>query len=162
MIIPDYPMYDVSSDGEVTNIKTGRILKPDPNRTGYLRVTLSKEGKTKRFFVHRLVALVHIPNPRCVEEVNHKNGIKTDNRKDNLEWCSSSENKRHAVENGLGVGSNKNYMSSEHARAICVLLSEGSVMTHRQIADVFNVSYNAVCLIKTRKTWTHISKDYDF
>lgn len=161
MIIPDYPMYDVSTYGEVTNVKTGRILKPDPNRTGYLRVTLCKDGTAKRFFIHRLVALVHIPNPRCVREVNHKNGIKTDNNAENLEWCTSSENKRHAVKVGLLGGDTASPMTSETANRVCGLLQMGGI-SHQWIADRFNVSYNAVCLIKTKQTWKHISKDYDF
>lgn len=161
MIISDYPMYDISSDGQVTNVKSGRVLKPDPNRTGYLRVTLSKEGKVKRFFVHRLVAMNYIPNPNNYLEVNHKDGCKTNNHKDNLEWCTSSQNKRHAVGAGLGVGSNTKYISSEEARAICHLLTS-PLYTTQNIADLMEVSYNTVALIKCRKTWVHISKDFEF
>ena len=60
-----------------------------------MRVALCENGKQKRVFVHRLVAMKYIPNPHNLPQVNHKNGIKTDNRVENLEWCTASENQQH-------------------------------------------------------------------
>ena len=76
----------------------GRIkkLKPNKNEDGYYKVKLRKDGKTYNKFVHRLIAETFIPNPENKPEVNHKNGIKTDNRVSNLEWCSRSENMKHS------------------------------------------------------------------
>jgi len=82
--------YAVSDFGNVRNAKTGRILKPS-NSDGYLRVNLSNNG-VKTFLVHRLVIETFFPIDD--KEVNHKNHITTDNRLENLEWCSRSENLR--------------------------------------------------------------------
>ena len=80
------------------NIPT--IMKPFTDKGGYLRVKLL--GKTCK--VHRLVAQAFIPNPENKPTVNHINGIKSDNRVDNLEWASHTENTRHAYDTGLKCG----------------------------------------------------------
>lgn len=89
--------YEVSDFGRIRNKTTSKILKTSPNTYGYLRFSL--EGKDK--LVHRVVAEAFIPNPDNKPQINHKNGVKTDNRIDNLEWCSVKENIRHAHKTGL-------------------------------------------------------------
>lgn len=86
--------YQVSVDGEMKSFHNGkeRILKPGKNTNGYLTVDLYKDGKRKTFLVHRLVAQAFIPNPDNLPEVNHINEDKTDNRVENLEWCSRKYN----------------------------------------------------------------------
>lgn len=93
-----YCNYAVSDLGQIKNVKTGRILQQFlRSNDGYLQVSLWNSGKGKSFPVHRLVALNFLPVINDKYYVNHKNGIKTDNRVENLEWCSPSENNYHAV-----------------------------------------------------------------
>lgn len=79
-----------------------KILGTKINRTGYKEVALTKDGKTKTVLLHRLIAKHFIDNPNNYPCVNHKNGIKVDNRLENLEWCTRAQNTKHAYENNLG------------------------------------------------------------
>ena len=78
-----------------------KILKPFPTRTAYLLVKLTKNKIEKCFQVHRLVAMAFIPNPQNKPQVNHINGNKTDNKVENLEWVTQTENIRRAYATGL-------------------------------------------------------------
>lgn|SRR5699024_1099231 len=95
--------YFVDEEGNIYN-DTGRKLKPQTLTTGYERIELNKglELKGKTYSVHRMVAETFLENPNNLPEVNHKNGIKNDNRVDNLEWVSRSDNQKHMYRE-LGV-----------------------------------------------------------
>ena len=90
--IDGYDNYSVSSEGRVRNDKTGRILKAVSDKKGYLQVNLSKNGKNKRFYVHRLVCIAFLPNPLELPCVDHINTIKDDNRINNLRWVTHKDN----------------------------------------------------------------------
>lgn len=98
--IPDYPNYDVSSEGQVRNRITGRVLK-QANVKGYRRVVLCDEDGHHPKAVHRLVADTFYDGDHEGLEVNHIDGRKANNFLGNLEWCTSSENRRHAFRTGL-------------------------------------------------------------
>lgn len=79
----------------------GRFLKPAKDKNGYLKITVSKQGKRKTISIHRLVAMAFIPNPEDKPTVNHINGIQSDNRVENLEWATHKEQKEHSIKTGL-------------------------------------------------------------
>lgn len=87
-------LYEVSNYGNVMSLQHGkpRLLKLLPTPFGYLRVHLHRNGFVRDYFVHRLVAMHFLPNPDCLPQINHKDECKTNNRVDNLEWCTSSYN----------------------------------------------------------------------
>lgn len=95
-------LFDVSEDGKVvTRTKTGNTLKQTILKNGYVKVHTVIDKKMVNVLVHRLVAIKYIPNPEGKGFVNHKDGDKTNNHKDNLEWVTSLENMAHAKENNL-------------------------------------------------------------
>lgn len=101
--------YEVSNLGNIRNIKSGQILNPGISGNGYKQVSLKMNdtGKFKKQYVHRLVAQYWLDNPENKREVNHKNLDRTDNRAENLEWLTSSENQKHKFENSDYKTSNR-------------------------------------------------------
>ena len=98
--------YEVSNTGKVRSInynKSGKVqeLRQKIDKDGYCIVTLHIEGKQKYPSVHRLVAIAFIPNPDNLPQVNHKDTNKKNNHISNLEWCTCSENIKHAFDSGL-------------------------------------------------------------
>lgn len=103
-VIDGFDLYEVSNTGKVrsndryitngigTFLKKGRILKPIDNGTGHLKVELKQDGRTRREYVHRLVAFAFIPNPDGKPFVNHIDNNPANNNVENLEWCTHQEN----------------------------------------------------------------------
>lgn len=91
----------IVKNGNRVFFKKEKILTPFLQKTGYLTITLLKDNKIKSHYIHRLVAIAFIKNDFDLEQVNHKDGNKRNNNVNNLEWCSRSENIKHAIKNGL-------------------------------------------------------------
>jgi DNA-binding CsgD family transcriptional regulator len=124
-------LYEVSSQGRVrgvdryvrgsygtTNFIAGRILSTPPrNKRSYPAASLQIQNKKHTKSVHRLVALAFHPNPNNLPEVNHKDGVKTNNKKSNLEWCTRLDNIHHAQTLGLMCTPFKEYIPQALALA---------------------------------------------
>lgn len=93
--------YGVSRDGRVISFRKNKILTPKQNWDGYLRVQLWSHRHCEYVSIHRLIAETFIPNPHQYPVVNHRDGNKTNNHVDNLEWCTQRENVKHAWRTGL-------------------------------------------------------------
>lgn len=91
--VPGYDgLYEVSNLGNVKSLRSGKILKQSNDSHGYKMVSLTKNGKSRCFGIHRLVAMTFIPNPENLPEVNHKDESHDNNSVENLEWCSRKYN----------------------------------------------------------------------
>lgn len=162
--------YQISSLGRVKSLsrsvphyKKGvqpiheKILKKRIGKRGYY-VSLLSSKKNKLAKIHRLIAAAFMPNPENKPFINHKNGIKTDNRIENLEWCTGSENVQHA----FNIGLKKGMKGSKHPKANITEEQAKSIkyghkgLNQLQIAKIYNISNVTVSHIRRGRTWTHI------
>lgn len=161
--------YKVSSLGRVKRVngitshghrRCEKIIK-QAHSGAYPRTCLSRNGKVKSICTHRLVALAFIPNPENKPQVNHINANKTDNRVENLEWVTSSENCLHAVKMGLYIDQKgqKNpfaKLTTEDVLFIKQKLKEG-VSTYRIHKKFFpTIGIVTIYKIKNQITWNHV------
>ena len=100
-VVPNFEDYEVSNMGRIRRRSDKYIRALKKNKLGYVRIDLYKNHKPHWLSVHRIVAQTFLENNECLPQVNHKNGVKNDNRLENLEWCSRSENIIHAYKNKL-------------------------------------------------------------
>ncbi len=141
------------------SLKSEKFLKLAINY-GYHYIGLHKNNKIKMFRVHRLVAIHFIPNPDSLPQINHINGIKTDNSVSNLEWCTAKQNTRHAHDNGLanplkGVNCNLHILTEKQVLEIRSKYIK-NVYGCNRLAKDFNTDSVNIWHIVTRKTWKHI------
>lgn len=151
--------YRITRTGRIINKKSGRELKPETTKNGYIRYTLTIDGKLKHFLAHRLVAETYIPNPENKPFINHKNGIKIDNCVENLEWCTSKENHFHAILNKLRnpVGAN-NGRSKLTEKEVLEIRSKYIYRkySYNRLAKEYNVTSTLIRYIIIRKLWKHL------
>lgn len=154
-------LYMVSNMGRIfgTPKKThcGHELNQKKSKAGYMSVSLCKNSVKKTCAVHRIVANAFIPNPGNKPEVNHKNGVRSDNSVANLEWATRSENERHAYRE-LGKKANRPWAGKP--RKFARRFSDEQIREIRRdsrsntvIASDYGVSKNAIRQIKTRKVY---------
>ncbi len=129
------------------------------NNNDYWIVSLFKKGTVKSYRVHRLVANAFIPNPENKPQVNHIDGNKKNNKVENLEWCTASENTHHAYKTGLvckkGFNSVGVKLTKKEILEIKTLLKENK-LSQRKIAVIYNVTSMTISNIKRGKTWADI------
>ena len=171
--IENYEGYQISNFGNVKSLskkikcKNGfrttkeKILKLKKSKQGYLSIQLKNKGNF--FSVHRLVALAFIDNPENKLQVNHINGIKHDNRIDNLEWCNQSENQIHAYVNKLQIPSLHNRPNGENQglsklknEDVMFILENYKKGMGIKFSKLFNVSQTTILNIVNKKIWTHV------
>ena len=162
--------YFIDRDGNLYD-KFGTVkLKstPDSNRKGYIRNSLLLKDKDHRSFArHRLVMICYqyIDNYNELQ-VNHIDGDKTNNKLENLEWCTNRENRIHACKNNLcarlnGEDNPAHKLTEEQVKEIIkILLSK--TMSYSQIAKKFNCSKSTISAIKQKRNWKYLTKDINF
>ena len=158
--------YRVSSLGRiVSNAKSKdgsfKILKFGDKRGYYAITIIDDKGKRRNRTIHRLVAEHFLSNPKKLPQLNHKNGIKTDNKIKNLEWCTQKENVAHAIKNGRkgGVCGSKHYrakLNEDDIKKIFFFKKEHIKV--KEIADKFNVSARHIRDILNGKRWKHLQE----
>jgi hypothetical protein len=158
-------VYQVSNLGRVKSLHRKRrargyirerILKPQLKSNGYIRVSLWKNGQGELFWVHILVAKTFILNINNKPEVNHKDGIRSNNEVENLEWVTYSENIQHSYDKlgrvaPKGEKSGMSKLTEEDVAKIRNFLLKG--LSQRKIAKLFKVVHSTIGSIHRRKTW---------
>lgn len=147
--VAEFPVYYVSNLGRVANTSTGRILRPRKSGKGYRSVCL---GAGNYRAIHRLVAIAFHPNPKGLPQVNHLDGVKSNNRSDNLAWASSNENMKHAFDTGLlsNTACCNPKSGAEHKRSkpICFIEDDGMLLIHFesmcQAAKLTGIDYSSI------------------
>jgi hypothetical protein len=158
-MIPNYiehGQYIVYPDGRVFSKMRGIFLVPllGKGRSQYYSIKVPK-----RISVHRLVAMLYIPNPDNLPEVNHKDGDKLNNNYWNLEWCTRLHNMEHAYRTGLkdnsGEKSGTSKLKSIHVRIIREAIATKR-FTHTEIAQYFKIDQSTISNIKSGKSWASL------
>ena len=138
--------YEVSSDGDLRSLGSGRVLAKNSMGAGYVKADLWKDGGRMQTSVHRIVASAFVPRPDGCDEVNHKNGNKTDNRASNLEWVTRSDNVNHAY---YALGYRVNSVTATNCKT-------GNAVTYPSVEAAVRSGFDSAhiyrCLLGERKT----------
>jgi len=153
--IEGFENYEVSNYGNVKRNNKLRTIKP--NKRGYVRIDLYNKGVFKYFFIHRLVANSFLDNTKNKPQVNHINGIKHDNRVENLEWCTAKENIIHAINNNLIIPpAGEKQGASKLTEADILNIRKDTTTKKYILAEKYNVSRGLISDIINFKRWKHL------
>lgn len=160
----DWDRYYVPKSGEFVYDTVGRgkprLVAINPNKKGYPTVALvCTDGERRRFSVHRLVAWKYVSLVEGKTQVNHIDGVKTNNDASNLEWADNSDNVQHAFDSGLMVGlkgeqQKSSKLTERDVHFIRYAHKQGALIKH--LAPVFDVSTACVGYVVRRQTWAHL------
>ena len=152
---PKNNKYLVTPCGLVANKTTRKILKPVINTKGYIQM----DGPGK---IHRCVAEAFIPNINDKPQVNHIDGVKTNNNVENLEWATNAENAKHKKENNLGktvnvklAATGSNNTQSKLDETIVGFIRSTS-LSSSELSSIFEVSKATINDVRSKRTWKHI------
>jgi len=145
--------YNISENGSVISMLNGKQMKQHDNGKGYKTVGLSAYGKTKKFYIHRLVGESFIPNPANLPDINHIDGNKSNNNVSNLEWMSRGDNLRHAHTNGLFKKYKDNMKENQNQWV-------GKKINRREVVEVLNEHKNGNYKILAKCDCGNILKMY--
>jgi len=151
------PRININKSGII--ISKEKFVKLHKSKQGYVSLSLNKNGAKRTQYLHRLLANTFIPNTENKPQVNHKNGIKNDNRLENLEWTTSKENIIHARDKGLRLAPRGDSHSSSKLTEVEVLDIKKRLRNKEKqinISKLYNVSTSNITLIKIGKIWSHI------
>ena len=149
--------YAVTKNGEVFSYYLKGFLSPKTDKDGYLMVCLQKKGVKKYYQIHRLVALTYIPNTEDLPTVNHKDGIKNNNKVENLEWNSISQNLRHAYSSGIAcLKGSKNPRSILTETDVRDIKNKSNSMSVKSVADIYKVTPGTIYNIISGRSWKHV------
>ena len=142
-------------------IVKGKEISPFISKSGYFVVSQKIDGKRPKVFAHRLIGMAFVPGYKKELTINHINGIKTDNRLDNLEWISRSDNTKHQWEIGLvdlrGEKSSSNKLSQKQVLHIREALKKG--VSANSLAIIANLSPSLIYLIGNGKRWASLIEE---
>lgn len=160
--LKDFPNYEINIKGEVRNIKTGRILKARINTNGYLRFSLkNKNGKILEASQHRLLKLTFDYIDGCENlYIDHINGIRTDNRMENLDWVTAKENIHRAIKSGT-MGHVKVLLNDELAMKIRKEYIPGINGNLTKLQHKYKIGRHSMLDLVTNRIFTHLPKTED-
>lgn len=154
------PGYEVTSDGYVKRTKTGNVLSPSRNNSGYLTVNVGPKHERIGIAIHRLVARAFVDGYAPGLDVNHINGVKTDNRAENLEWCSRSRNVKHSFELGLSKPHRSDNAGAKPIR-VRVVETGAEYNSLAECARAINGHVPSISLCVNGKQGTHLGYHFE-
>jgi HNH endonuclease/NUMOD4 motif len=144
------------SKGRVKPYK-GKLIKQKSDKYGYKYYSFTTKSNLKSSKIHRLVAKAFIPNPDNKPQVNHKNGIKSDNRVVNLEWTTHKENMAHSVITGLSPsGSRHSQAKLTEVQVLDIYNSLKNGVSYKVLVAKYSITQPLISDIKLGKIWKHL------